>query len=77
MDSSTDRITSPPTRLRDRRRDVVNFLFRFQSYFGLIIVFLLAVLFSPVRNDANLFLKSSNLLNIVLYASETGVLAWA
>jgi len=63
------------TSQQNRRRDILNFLFRFQSSFGLIIVFLLAIVFSPIRNDANLFLRPNNLLNIVLYASETGVLA--
>ncbi len=61
--------------LRDRRQAIVRFLFQFQSYFGLVVVFVLAVIFSPVRNDINLFLKPVNLINIVLYASETGVLA--
>jgi len=75
MDGLSDRTTNPPVGAPNRRRDVINFLFRFQSYFGLIIVFLLAVVISPVRNDANLFLKPNNLLNIILYASETGVLA--
>src|SRR5512140_907194 len=75
MDGLTEPTTTPPASAPDRRRDVVNVLFRFQSYFGLIIVFLLAIVISPVRNDANLFLKPNNLLNIVLYASETGVLA--
>ncbi len=72
MNTMTDATVVPSV---NRRRDIVNLIFRFQSYFGLIIVFLLAVLISPVRNDANLFLKPNNLLNIVLYASETGVLA--
>src|SRR6476646_7243611 len=71
MNALTDVVVASP----NRRREIVNLIFRFQSYFGLIIVFLLAVLISPVRNDANLFLKSNNLLNIILYASETGVLA--
>ncbi|MBX3081904.1 MAG: ABC transporter permease [Anaerolineae bacterium] len=75
MDGLSDRTQNPTTGTSNRRRDIINFLFRFQSYFGLIIVFLLAILISPVRNDANLFLKPNNLLNIVLYASETGVLA--
>ncbi len=66
---------NPPANVPNRRRDIINFLFRFQSYFGLIIVFVMAIIISPVRNDANLFLKPNNLLNIVLYASETGVLA--
>jgi ribose transport system permease protein len=66
---------TPDTTQSNRLRDVASFIFRFQSYFGLIIVFILAAVFSPVRNDANLFLKPNNLLNIILYASETGVLA--
>ena len=71
MNAMTDAAVARP----NRRREIVNLVFRFQSYFGLIIVVLLAVLISPVRNDANLFLKPNNLLNIILYASETGVLA--
>lgn len=49
--------------------------FRFQSFFGLIIVFLLAIIFSPVRNDANLFLSQRNLSNVARDVAETGVLA--
>src|SRR4051812_37105910 len=71
MNVTTDAAVARP----NRRREIVNLIFRFQSYFGLIIVFLLAVIFSPVRNDSSLFLRPNNLLNIVLYASETGVLA--
>ncbi len=71
MNTMTDAAVVP----KNRRREIVNLIFRFQSYFGLIIVILLAILISPIRNDANLFLKPNNLLNIVLYASETGVLA--
>lgn len=59
----------------DRRKRILNFLFRFQSYFGLIIIFILAVAFSPVRNEANLFLSERNLLNMLMFASETGILA--
>lgn len=53
----------------------VNLIFRFQSFFGLIIVFLLAIIFSPVRNDTNLFLSQRNLSNVARDVAETGVLA--
>jgi ribose transport system permease protein len=58
-----------------RRRRIVDFLFRFQSYFGLLIIFVLAIVFSPVRNGVNLFLSERNLLNVLMFASETGILA--
>lgn len=51
------------------------YVFRFQSFFGLIIVFLLAIIFSPVRNDTNLFLSQRNLSNVARDVAETGVLA--
>src|SRR4051812_45732821 len=74
MSGMTDQLAKTPG-TRNQRQAILRFLFQFQSYFGLIVVFILAVIFSPVRNDANLFLKPNNLINIVLYASETGVLA--
>jgi ribose transport system permease protein len=51
------------------------FVFRFQSFFGLIIVILLAIIFSPVRNDTNLFLSQRNLSNVARDVAETGILA--
>jgi ribose transport system permease protein len=50
-------------------------LFRFQSFFGLIIVFLLAIYFSPIRNDSNIFLSQRNLSNVARDVAETGILA--
>lgn len=50
-------------------------IFRFQSLFGLIIVILLAIVFSPTRGDANLFLGQRNLSNVSRDVAETGVLA--
>ncbi|UJW31496.1 ABC transporter permease [Saccharothrix sp. AJ9571] len=50
-------------------------LFRFQSLFGLVLVFLAAVVFSPVRNGELLFLDSGNLFNVVRAMSEIGILA--
>jgi ribose transport system permease protein len=72
MTDATHRAAAPS---QNRRQAIVRFMFQFQSYFGLVVVFLLAVLFSPIRNETSLFLKPNNLINIVLYASETGVLA--
>lgn len=48
---------------------------RFQSFFGLIIVIVLAIVFSPVRDDVNLFLSQRNLSNVTRDVAETGVLA--
>jgi ribose transport system permease protein len=70
-----EKIRQPSLSARERRQAILRFLFQFQSYFGLVVVFVLAIIFSPVRSDANLFLKPNNLINIVLYAAETGVLA--
>jgi ribose transport system permease protein len=50
-------------------------VFRFQFLFGLIIVIILAVVFSPVRDDSILFLNQRNLSNVARDVSETGILA--
>ncbi len=46
-------------------------LLRFQSYFGLIAIFVVAALISPERNGENVFLDSRNLLNIVRFRPRT------
>lgn len=51
------------------------FVLRFQSYFGLIAIILISALLSPVRNGNNIFLTPTNLLNIVRFASENGIIA--
>ncbi len=51
------------------------FLLRFQSYFGLIVIVVVSALLSPVRNGVNVFLTPTNLLNIVRFASENGIIA--
>jgi ribose transport system permease protein len=68
--SLTRKLTSNPRFIR-----ITGFIFRFQSFFGLIIVLLLAVALSPVRNDANIFLSQRNLSNVARDVAETGVLA--
>ena len=50
-------------------------ILRFQSYFGLIAILVLSTLVSPVRNGHNIFLDPNNLLNIVRFASENGIIA--
>jgi ribose transport system permease protein len=64
-------------RLMDNPRFLraVAFVFRFQSFFGLIIVIVLAIIFSPTRNGNNLFLSQRNLSNVARDVAETGVLA--
>jgi ribose transport system permease protein len=58
-----------------RASQAIETLFRFQFLFGLIIVIILAVVFSPIRDDANLFLSQRNLSNVTRDVSETGILA--
>ncbi len=48
---------------------------RFQSLFGLIALLLVSALLSPVNNGRNVFLEPQNLLNIVRFASENGIIA--
>lgn len=66
----TSGLTNKPRFIR-----AVTLIFRFQSFFGLIIVIVLAIVFSPVRNDVNLFLSQRNLSNVARDVAETGVLA--
>ncbi len=48
---------------------------RFQASFGLVAVFLLAAILSPTREGSNIFLQPDNLLNIIRFASENGIIA--
>jgi ribose transport system permease protein len=65
----------PPQRRQKPRRDFVNALFRFQSLFGLVAVFVVAVVFSPRHNGELLFLNPDNLANVVRAMSEIGIMA--
>jgi ribose transport system permease protein len=60
---------------RQHGRRALDILLRFQSVFGLIVILVLAAILSPVRNGANVFLEPRNLLNIVRFASENGIIA--
>jgi ribose transport system permease protein len=57
------------------RADLVPVIFRFQSLFGLVLVFIAAVVFSPVRDGSLVFLGSENLFNVVRQVSEIGIIA--
>ncbi|HKS43797.1 MAG TPA: ABC transporter permease [Amycolatopsis sp.] len=61
--------------VRERRSEFLPALFRFQSLFGLVLVFVAAVLYSPHKNGQLLFLDSGNLFNVVRSISEIGILA--
>jgi ribose transport system permease protein len=50
-------------------------VFHFQSFFGLAIVIVLAIVFSPTRDGNILFLGQRNLSNVTRDVAETGVLA--
>ncbi len=68
------------SRLRDRfspgnKQGWTELLFRFQSLFGLIAVFVAAVVFSPQRGGEILFLTPINLTNILLATAEIGIIA--
>jgi ribose transport system permease protein len=64
-----------PPKKSGRRTSVVATLFRFQSLFGLVAVFAVAVIFSPRRNGDLLFTNPENLFNVVRSMSEIGVMA--
>jgi len=64
-----------PGALPHGRREWIDFVFRFQSLFGLLAVFIAAIAFSPVRNGELLFLTTENLANVVRSVSEIGIIA--
>jgi ribose transport system permease protein len=65
----------PGAATREPGKRLLDLLLRFQSVFGLIAILALAAILSPVRNGANVFLEPRNLLNIVRFASENGIIA--
>ncbi|GAB3371736.1 ABC transporter permease [Amycolatopsis echigonensis] len=56
-------------------RAVLAAVFRFQSVFGLVLVFAAAIVFSPHRGGELVFLGSGNLFNVVRAISEIGIIA--
>ncbi len=67
--------TTPERTTQDRLARLGSVLFRFRSLFGLLAIVALAAVLSPSRNGANVFLEPRNLLNIVRFASENGIIA--
>jgi ribose transport system permease protein len=74
---TADRDRSAWRRLLDDPRvdRAIATVFRFQSFFGLVIVIILAIVFSPTRDGNILFLGQRNLSNVTRDVAETGVLA--
>ncbi len=60
---------------RRRPRHLLAYLLRFQSLFGLVIVLVGGVIFSPRRHGHILFLSPDNIANIIRSISETGIIA--
>jgi len=58
-----------------RRFAIPERFFRLQSYLGLVLVFVAAIIFSPRRSGDVVFLEPENLLNIVRATSEIGIIA--
>lgn len=54
---------------------VISFVARFQSYLVLLLIVVIAAILSPERDGTNVFLGSSNLLNVVRFAAENGIIA--
>jgi ribose transport system permease protein len=67
--------TAPAKAKPEGMRRVLDMVLRFQSYFGLVLMLVLAALVSPVRNGHLIFLDPNNLFNIVRFASENGIIA--
>lgn len=57
------------------RGPMVETIFRFQSLFGLLAVFIFGIVASPTRNGDLVFLSAGNLGNIVRAVSEIGIIA--
>ena len=57
------------------RKKLIQFLARFQSYLGLIMIFIVASILSPERDGENVFLAPRNLLNILRFSAENGIIA--
>lgn len=61
--------------VRPRGAEIIDRIFRFQSLFGLVAVFAVAIIASPRRNGDLVFLSPGNLGNIVRAMSEIGIIA--
>jgi ribose transport system permease protein len=71
----TSSVSQSDIPLSRRLKPIWEFVLRFQSYFGLIVIVIVAAFLSPVRDGQNIFLDPRNILNIVRFASENGIIA--
>ncbi|MDN5727057.1 MAG: ABC transporter permease [Propionibacteriales bacterium] len=67
--------TVRPEGRRSGRGQIIDMIFRFQSVFGLVAVFVVGILASPTRDGELVFLSPGNLGNIVRAVSEIGIIA--
>jgi ribose transport system permease protein len=65
----------PELHLPRTKAAALDAIFRFQSLFGLLAVFLVAIIASPERNGELVFLSAGNLGNVVRAVSEIGIIA--
>src|SRR5436190_3404173 len=76
MDTKPQQDATPePAAAKMTGRDIVAVIFRFQSLFGLVLVFLGAVIFSPSKDGELIFLSATNLFDVVRAVSEIGIIA--
>lgn len=64
-----------PMEAMSSQQKALAFVLRFQSVLGLLLILVLAAVLSPVRDGRVVFLEPQNLLNIVRFASENGIIA--
>lgn len=69
----TDRLSNKANGIDTR--GILTFVARFQSYLVLLLIVIIAAVMSPERDGSNVFLGSTNLLNIVRFAAENGIIA--
>jgi ribose transport system permease protein len=72
---STTPVSTRATPPAPPRKSPLAHLVRFQSLFGLILVIIAGIIFSPRRHGNILFLAPDNIANIIRSISETGILA--
>ncbi|MEI8131191.1 MAG: ABC transporter permease [Leptolinea sp.] len=75
MENSPIQVKPEIVKPNDFWKTASRFILRSQSYFGLIGILILSAALSPVRNGHYIFLNPENLLNIVRFASENGIIA--
>jgi ribose transport system permease protein len=75
MSELQSQTAAPPAAAARTRKHPLDYLIRFQSLPGLILVMIGGMVFSPRRHGQILFVAPDNIANIVRSISETGILA--